>query len=326
MRAGINDSTRRLASAIGDAARASGRTFVAYQYSALGGSLDTELLASLHAAQVPVLLGTTNTMRTLRYLPIRRRYWLRAATASRAAAGQSAAAADLGNGDEFLSLRQALVSHGIPIVDAVAAHSGTEAAAAQGRFGAPVAVKAEAPSLIHKSDIGCVRLGCSTAAEAEQAYSEVTRNAGQAGFETSKVIVQPMTSGVAEAYAGIIDDPLYGPAVCFGLGGIFVEIFKDVRTEMAPLTHDEALDMIRSIKAAPILAGARGRQKGDVEALADVLVRLGEFALAYAGRFRALELNPIIVRPPGQGVVAVDIALDPNPPSQACAPASAAAP
>jgi hypothetical protein len=92
---------------------------------------------------------------------------------------------------------------------------------------------------------------------------------------------------------------------------------------MAPLTRDEALDVIRGIKGAPILAGARGRQQGDIAALADLLVRLGQFAVANAGRFRALDLNPIIVRQPGQGVVAVDIALDPNLPEPTRAKAAA---
>ena len=118
-----------------------------------------------------------------------------------------------------------------------------------------------------------------------------------------------MIEGVAEAYAGIIDDPLFGPAVCFGLGGVFVEILKDTVTEMAPLSHDDALRMIRGIKAAPILEGARGRQRADIEALAALLVNLGRFAVANSGRFRALDLNPIIVG--SSGAVAVDIAIEP---------------
>jgi succinyl-CoA synthetase beta subunit len=163
---------------------------------------------------------------------------------------------------------------------------------------------------MHKSDIGCVRLNCATAAQVAQAYREIVENARRAGIKAAHVIVQPMHAGIAEAYAGVIDDPLFGPAVCFGLGGVFVEIFKDVRTEMAPLSHDDALAMIRSIKGAPILFGARGRPKGDVEALADFLVRLGDFALAHRGRFAALDLNPVIVKPAGEGVVAVDIAIE----------------
>ena len=121
-----------------------------------------------------------------------------------------------------------------------------------------------------------------------------------------------MIAGVAEAYAGIIDDPLFGPAICFGLGGIFVEILEDTEIEMAPLTHDDAIAMIHRTKGVELLEGARGRPRGDIEALADLLVGLGDFAVANSGQFRALDLNPIIVKPSGEGVVAVDIAIEPN--------------
>jgi acyl-CoA synthetase (NDP forming) len=172
-------------------------------------------------------------------------------------------------------------------------------------------VKAETPGLLHKSDIGGVRLGCANASVVAEAYRAVIQNARNAGFKTaSHVLVQPMVAGVAEAYAGVIDDPLLGPAICFGLGGVFVEIFNDAKTEMAPLSRDDARAMIGGIKSAKILAGARGRKGGDIDALADLLVHLGQFAVANAGRFRALDLNPIIVKAQGEGVVAVDIAVE----------------
>jgi succinyl-CoA synthetase beta subunit len=209
---------------------------------------------------------------------------------------------------DFLTARQALVASGVPVVDAALAHSEDEAVALLRRFNTTVAVKAEAPGLLHKSDLGCVRLGCADEQAVRDAYATVVRNARNAGFEGG-VLIQPMIKGVAEAYAGIIDDPLFGPAICFGLGGIFVEILDDTVTEMAPLTHGGALAMIHRIKGAPLLEGARGRDRADVEALAALLVALGGFAIANRGRFRALDLNPIIVGK--SGVVAVDIAIEP---------------
>src|SRR5262249_17437389 len=140
-------------------------------------------------------------------------------------------------------------------------------------------------------------------------YQIVVENAHKAGAEGVGVLVQPMISGVAEAYAGIIDDPRFGPAVCFGLGGIFVEILKDVVMEMAPLSHDEALRMIRRIRALPMLEGARGRERANIDALAALLVGLGQFAVANSGRFRTLDLNPISVGP--KSAIAVDIVLEP---------------
>jgi acetate---CoA ligase (ADP-forming) len=308
VRAGGNESVRRLATGLADAARSSGRTFVAFQYSPLGGPLDAELIGGLHAARVPVLLGVGNAMRALRYLPMRRDFWSRAAVP--APPRGAATACDFRNAD-FMTLRKALTSYGIAVADAGLALSEDEAVALQRRFGAPVAVKAEVPGLLHKSDIGCVRLGCADATQVAEAYRAVVRNARGAGFKNAAtVLVQPMVGGIAEAFAGVIDDPMYGPAICFGLGGIFVEILGDARTEMAPLSRDDAIAMIHGIKGAQVLTGARGRASADVDALADLLVRLGQFAQANAGRFRSLDLNPIIVKARGEGVVAVDIALE----------------
>lgn len=299
-----HDRMRRIAGAIADTARASDNVIVTYQVSPLG-PLDGELVASLHAAQVPFLMGTASAMKALRHLPRYREM---------TAAGPDTmprAVAPL-PGWDFMTARSALLDSGVPMVDAALTKSEDEAVAAFRRFGRPVALKAEAPGLVHKSDIGGVRLNCASEADVAAAYHALIVNARNAGFDGASVIVQPMISGVAEAYAGIVDDPLYGPAIVFGLGGIFVEILQDTAIEMAPLTQDNALRMIHRIKAAPVLLGARGRPRGDIEALAALLVNLSRFAVAHAGELRALDLNPIIVMAAGEGVVAVDIAADPR--------------
>jgi len=305
-----NESLRRLASTYADVARASGRTIVAYQYSPLGGPLDPEIVGMLHAARIPFLLGTATAMRVLKYLPLRQRYWARSAAEAGepADAAKRAPAAEL---RDFLGIRKALVASGVSVVEAKFAHSEAEAVELTQRFGSAVAVKAEAAGLLHKSELDCVRLNCASEQDVRDAYRVVTANARNAGFADAHALIQPMAAGVAEAYAGIIDDPLYGPAICFGLGGIFVEILNDTAIEMAPLTHDDALTMIHRTKGVKLLEGARGRPRGDIEALANLLVRLGDFAVANVGRFRALDLNPIIVKPQGEGIVAVDIALEP---------------
>lgn len=318
VRTGGNETMRRLATAIAGASSASGRTFVAFQYSPLGGPLNSEMIATLHAAQVPVLLGISSAMRSLRYLPMRRDYW-NSAAATTMPSEASPIGAHIDPGGDFLSARKALTSWGIPVVEAALAQSGEEAVALQRRWGVPVALKAETPGLLHKSDIGCVQLNCADAVQVAEAYRFVVRNARKAGFKpAAQVLVQPMVKGVAEAYAGVIDDPIFGPAICFGLGGIFVEVFNDAKTEMAPLTRQDAMAMIHGIRGAKILTGTRGSPGGDIEALADFLVRLGHFALANSGRFRALDLNPIIVKAPREGVLAVDIAIEASP--QAAAP------
>ncbi len=245
-----NERMRDFAKTFADAARTSGRTIVAYQYTPLGGPLDTEIVTTLHAAQVPLLLGTSNAMGALRYLAVRRDYRARAAAAPQNTVVPPAAA-HLG-GDDFLSVRNALVASGVPVAEAGIAHSDEDAVALLQRFDTAVAVKAEAPGLLHKSDLGCVRLNCRNEHEVAEAYNAVVQNARKAGFERGLgVLVQPMIKGAAEVYAGIIDDPVFGPAICFGLGGVFIEILQDTATEMAPLSHDEATRMIRGIKGAP---------------------------------------------------------------------------
>ncbi len=298
-----HDRMRKIAAAIADTARTSGSTIVTYQVSPLG-PVDGEFVASLHAAGVPLLMGITSSIGALKHLPCRQAF------SARPIVSVEAAASARPNGWDFLSMRQALTDSGVSVVNAALASSEDAAVAAFRRFGQPVALKAEADGLLHKSDLGCVRLNCVTEAEVTDGYRAVVANAQKAGFRDAGVLIQPMIQGVAEAYAGIIDDPLYGPAIVFGLGGIFVEILKDTTIEMAPLSHDDALTMIHRLKAAPLLLGARGRPRGDIEALAAFLVRLSHFAVANSGTFRALDLNPIMVKAEGEGVVAVDIAVD----------------
>jgi succinyl-CoA synthetase beta subunit len=210
----------------------------------------------------------------------------------------------------MMDTHDALVASGVAMADIRVAHSEADAVAAYRAFGSAVAIKAEAPGLLHKSDLGCVRLDCDSEQAVIDACRAVIGNARKAGFDSASILIQPMERGVAEAYAGIVSDSTFGPAVCFGLGGLFIEIFKDTTTEMAPLSHDDAVRAIHRIKALPVLQGARGRPPGDIDALATLLVRLGDFAVAHAGRFRSLDLNPIIVKPAGQGVVAVDLAIE----------------
>ncbi len=310
------DRLRRIADAIADAARSSGRTIVAYQSSPLG-PLDDEIVRTLHAAKVPLLLGIQNAMGALRQLKQRRDLAVLAASASPDDGKPVVRAAVKPMPLDFLAARQELAAAGIPVVETALAASAQDAAAIMRRLGQPVALKAEAAGLLHKSDLGCVKLNCKTESEAVAGYEAVVANARSAGFTPAGVLVQPMVAGVAECFAGISDDPLYGPAIVFGLGGIFVELLSETVTEMAPLTTDDALRMIRRVKGAQILTGARGKPPGDIAALAECLVNLGRFAAANAGRFRALDLNPIIVKPEREGVVAVDIAIEPVAETQA---------
>ncbi len=310
----FNVRQRHLAQCYAAAARESGRLIVAYQPTP-HGSLDREMLETFRQAQVPFLLGAGVAMRTVKYIAQRAEYWRRECV------GLDAGEVSALTGPDFMSARAALLAAGVPIVQAAEARSEQDAVEHFRRFATPVAIKAEASGLLHKSDAGCVRLNCGTEHDVAAAFRQVVQQANKAGFPDATIIVQPMVDGICEVFAGITCDPLFGPAVTFGIGGLFIEIMKDSVTEMAPLSRERTLGMIDGIKASGILKGARGAPPGDIGALADCLVNVSRFAMGNAGRFRSLDLNPIIVKAAGQGVVAVDIAIEANLSSTGARPA-----
>jgi acyl-CoA synthetase (NDP forming) len=126
------------------------------------------------------------------------------------------------------------------------------------------------------------------------------------------VLIQEMVKGGTEAILGVTNDALFGPAVMFGLGGIFAEVLKDVSFRLAPVTKSVAREMITEIKGYPLLAGARGRTPADVEALADTIVKLSALAIDLEEHLAELDINPLFVMDKGQGVVAADALIKPK--------------
>jgi acetate---CoA ligase (ADP-forming) len=168
-----------------------------------------------------------------------------------------------------------------------------------------VAVKIVSPGIAHKTDAGCVKLGCSGPAEAAGACAEVLANA-RFHFPEARidgVLVQQMMPGGVEVIAGGVWDPAFGPVLMAGLGGIFAEVMKDVAFRMAPISPDQAAAMLRSLKGYPLLTGVRGRPAVDLRALAQTLANLSQLLEAWTD-LAELDLNPLIAGP--QGVVAVD--------------------
>ncbi|MBM3486742.1 MAG: acetate--CoA ligase family protein [Alphaproteobacteria bacterium] len=207
-----------------------------------------------------------------------------------------------------------LASAGIPVVPHAAAESAEDAAAAAARIGFPVALKLASPDIAHKSDIGGVALGLRSAAEVEEAFAAVMARAKKAapGARLDGVTIARMVSGGVETIMGVNRDPVLGPLVMFGMGGIFVEVFRDVAFRVAPFGIDEAHAMIREIKGFPLLDGARGRPKADVDALANALARLSAYAAANADALQSVDVNPFIVLPNGEGGFAVDALVVPR--------------
>jgi acyl-CoA synthetase (NDP forming) len=126
------------------------------------------------------------------------------------------------------------------------------------------------------------------------------------------VLVQEMVKGGTEAILGVTNDPLFGPAVMFGLGGIFAEVLKDVAFRLAPVTPSVARDMIAEIKGYPVLTGARGKAPADIDALADTIVKLSALAVDLEQHLAELDVNPLFVMEKGRGVIAADALIKPR--------------
>jgi acyl-CoA synthetase (NDP forming)/GNAT superfamily N-acetyltransferase len=190
--------------------------------------------------------------------------------------------------------------YGIPLVETRAAGDADEAAAAAAVLGGHVTIKADVPGLVHKSDAGAVELDLRGPADVRAAMGRLAeRFAGR----LTGVIVQPMITGGTEVIIGVVQEPVFGPLVVFGLGGVATEVLGDHAARLAPLTSSEADDLIRSIRAAPLLLGHRGTPAADLGALRDALLRISRLADDLP-QVAELDLNPVIARP--DGAFAVD--------------------
>jgi acyl-CoA synthetase (NDP forming) len=210
--------------------------------------------------------------------------------------------------------KRVLAGYGIGITQEELAAGKEQALAIAGRIGYPVALKVQSPDISHKTEARAVRLGIASDSELAGAYDEVLANARayKKGAHIEGVLVQQMVRGGIEAILGVTNDALFGPAVMFGLGGIFAEVLKDVSFRLAPVTPSVAREMIEEIKGYPVLAGARGRPPADVNALADAIVKLSALALDLEDEIAELDINPLFVMEQGKGVMAADALIRPR--------------
>ncbi|MEN3353071.1 MAG: hypothetical protein V7640_1229 [Betaproteobacteria bacterium] len=210
--------------------------------------------------------------------------------------------------------KRILAEYGIAVTDESLATTPQEAVAFAKRMGYPVAIKIQSPDISHKTEAKAVRLDIAGEPELKAAYDEVLANARayKKNARIEGVLVQQMVKGGTEAILGVTNDPLFGPAVMFGLGGIFAEVLKDVAFRLAPVTISVAREMIAEIKAYPLLAGARGKPPADVDALADAIVRLSALAVDLKEHLAELDINPLFVMEKGKGVIAADALIRPK--------------
>ncbi|MBV8839798.1 MAG: acetate--CoA ligase family protein, partial [Alphaproteobacteria bacterium] len=183
--------------------------------------------------------------------------------------------------------------------------SRAEAVAAAQEIGFPVVMKILSPDIAHKSEAGGVVLGLGSAEEVATAYDammrQVAAHAPKARLEGA--LIARMVTGGTETVIGVKRDPVFGPVVLFGLGGVYVEVLKDVTLRLAPVDHETAKAMVRAIKGFALLAGARGNPPADLDALADAIVAMARFGAAQP-EVTSAEINPFIALP--DGGVAVD--------------------
>jgi acetyl coenzyme A synthetase (ADP forming)-like protein len=203
---------------------------------------------------------------------------------------------------------------GIPRLQAETAASAEQARQVAARLGLPVALKASGPDLVHKSDVGGVRLDLRSEAEVEDAYHDMTSRLGE---RMTGAIVQTMAQHGVETIVGVVQDQLFGPLVMFGLGGVATELLGDRAFRILPLTDLDAADLVRSLRASPLLFGYRGSAPVAVAALEQVLQRVARLA-ERVPEIGELDLNPVIVSQ--AGAVAVDsrvkvARLPPGPPT-----------
>ena len=199
-------------------------------------------------------------------------------------------------------------AYGIPVPDEGLAESADEAVQLADRIGFPVAMKIVSPDILHKTDAGGVRVGVASAAEVRSAYTEIVGNARDydSGADVLGVQVQQMAKPGQEVLVGTVTDPTFGKVVAFGLGGVLVEVLKDVTFRLAPASTDDALSMLDGIEAAEILKGVRGAKPVDRAALAEVIVRVSQLADDFP-ELAEVDLNPVFAAP--DGALAADIRI-----------------
>ena len=201
--------------------------------------------------------------------------------------------------------------YGIPVTDFRIARNEAEAVSFADEIGYPVVLKIISPDVIHKSDVGGVIVGLKTAEDVRNAYKQIMENVKnhKPNAKIVGMLVQEMAPSSTEIIVGAIKDPQFGPALMFGLGGIFVEVLKDVTFRIAPLTKDEAEEMIKEVRAYPLLKGYRNTPPADIEAIVNILLNTSRLVMEHQ-EIKELDLNPIMVYEKGAKTVDARIILE----------------
>lgn len=204
--------------------------------------------------------------------------------------------------------KQVLKAYGLPLPEEKLAKTVDEAIKYANEIGYPIVMKLMSPQILHKSDAKVVMLNIKNDEELKQKWEEIHENARKykADAEILGVLIAPMLKPEREIIIGVTEDPQFGHAIMFGLGGIFVEILKDVTFRIIPIEEKDAWAMIKSIKGYPILAGARGEAPADMKAIVDMMLKVSQLINDLKDYIKEMDLNPVFVYPEGEGALIVD--------------------
>ena len=207
-----------------------------------------------------------------------------------------------------IEAKQVFECYGLPVTKTLLAKSEDEAVSLATKMGYPVVLKIVSPDILHKSDAGGVKVNIKDEAGVRAGFNEIMKNAKnyKADANIHGIAVQEMAPWGTEVILGSVNDPSFGPTMMFGLGGIFVEVLKDVTFRVAPVSKSQANRMLGEIRGAPILAGVRGEKPRDKQALADTVCRYSSMIIDLADEIAESDANPVLVYEEGKGINVVD--------------------
>jgi acyl-CoA synthetase (NDP forming) len=286
-------------------------------FSNVSGGFDRRIREILDRGGVPLLQGTRESLKALEKLIWYAKFLRRRAKITR---DRLEPPRDLEEVKRHLQrssgtlseyeTKQILRRYGIPCTVEEMTHSIEEAMRAAQRIGYPIVMKAQSTHIQHKTEAGVIRLNIKSNAELLTAYNEIIANAKRYDPQAAidGILVQemlPREEGL-EVIVGIWQDKEFGPVIMFGLGGVFVEVLKDISLRVLPITRQDAFEMINEIRGYRLLEEFRGRPRLDQEAIVDVLLRVSCIAMDLKNEVLSIDINPLLVFPEGQGVKGVD--------------------
>jgi len=204
--------------------------------------------------------------------------------------------------------REIISAYGFSLPKSVLAETSEDAVSIANKIGYPVVLKVSSPDILHKSDVGGVKVGLQNDKEVRDAFQQIMINSKRfmPGSHINGIFVQEMARGGKEVILGVTRDPQFGPMIMFGLGGIYVEVLKDVSFRIAPICEHDARAMITEINSFPLLKGVRGEKAADIDAIKNSLLRLSQLVIDFSEIIEG-DINPLLVKSKDEGAIAIDV-------------------